>query len=185
MLCRRAGRPKETFRFVAKLPGGVAVINAGAVPSIELKEKKARVEDALHVTRAADFDQQLLLVGLHKLQPVNAAIVFDIEGAQTGAPANGAAGNKGVQHTKPLREVMGFQLGQCAAAILLCRPYQRQRFQHLHRTVKLGKVSCVLDQFHEHNPGNGWQLLQTAKPLHSRPEASLNIDDDISIEQEH
>ena len=38
---------------LAKLAGGVAVINVGAVPSIEMKEKKARVEDALHATRAA------------------------------------------------------------------------------------------------------------------------------------
>ncbi len=38
---------------LAKLVGGVAVINVGAATEIELKEKKARVEDALHATRAA------------------------------------------------------------------------------------------------------------------------------------
>ena len=38
---------------VAKLAGGVAVINVGAGSEIEMKEKKARVEDALHSTRAA------------------------------------------------------------------------------------------------------------------------------------
>jgi chaperonin GroEL len=38
---------------VAKLPGGVAVIKVGAATEIEMKEKKARVEDALHATRAA------------------------------------------------------------------------------------------------------------------------------------
>jgi len=38
---------------VAKLAGGVAVINVGAATEIEMKEKKARVEDALHSTRAA------------------------------------------------------------------------------------------------------------------------------------
>lgn len=38
---------------VAKLSGGVAVIKVGAATEIELKEKKARVEDALHATRAA------------------------------------------------------------------------------------------------------------------------------------
>ncbi len=37
----------------AKLSGGVAVINVGAATEIEMKEKKARVEDALHATRAA------------------------------------------------------------------------------------------------------------------------------------
>ena len=38
---------------LAKLSGGVAVINVGAATEVEMKEKKARVEDALHATRAA------------------------------------------------------------------------------------------------------------------------------------
>jgi chaperonin GroEL len=38
---------------LAKLSGGVAIINVGAATEIEMKEKKARVEDALHATRAA------------------------------------------------------------------------------------------------------------------------------------
>ncbi len=38
---------------MAKLAGGVAVIKVGAGSEVEMKEKKARVEDALHSTRAA------------------------------------------------------------------------------------------------------------------------------------
>ena len=38
---------------VAKLSGGVALVKVGAATEIEMKEKKARVEDALHATRAA------------------------------------------------------------------------------------------------------------------------------------
>ncbi len=38
---------------LAKLTGGVALINVGAATESEMKEKKARVEDALHATRAA------------------------------------------------------------------------------------------------------------------------------------
>ena len=38
---------------LAKLSGGVAVLNVGAATEVEMKEKKARVEDALHATRAA------------------------------------------------------------------------------------------------------------------------------------
>src|SRR5205807_2595920 len=38
---------------LAKLSGGVAIIKVGAATDVELKEKKARVEDALHATRAA------------------------------------------------------------------------------------------------------------------------------------
>lgn len=41
---------------LAKLSGGVAVINVGAATETEMKEKKARVEDALHATRAAVID---------------------------------------------------------------------------------------------------------------------------------
>ena len=43
-------KPQERL---AKLAGGVAVINVGAATETEMKEKKARVEDALHATRAA------------------------------------------------------------------------------------------------------------------------------------
>ena len=43
---------------VAKLSGGVAVIKVGAATEVEMKEKKARVEDALHATRAAVEDSR-------------------------------------------------------------------------------------------------------------------------------
>src|SRR5699024_562488 len=46
------GREKLQER-VAKLAGGVALIKVGAATEVEMKEKKARVEDALHATRAA------------------------------------------------------------------------------------------------------------------------------------
>src|SRR3989475_10758093 len=46
------GREKLQERL-AKLAGGVAVIKVGAATETEMKEKKARVEDALHATRAA------------------------------------------------------------------------------------------------------------------------------------
>src|SRR6201991_4064120 len=44
---------EELQERVAKLAGGVAVIKVGAATEVEMKEKKARVEDALHATRAA------------------------------------------------------------------------------------------------------------------------------------
>jgi chaperonin GroEL len=56
---RRSRRPPRTTTSeklqerLAKLVGGVAVINVGAATETEMKEKKARVEDALHATRAA------------------------------------------------------------------------------------------------------------------------------------
>eukprot|EP01066_Platyproteum_vivax_P011130 Platyproteum_vivax@DN5046_c0_g1_i1.p1 len=47
---------KNLEERLAKLAGGVAVINVGAATETEMKEKKARVEDALHATRAAVID---------------------------------------------------------------------------------------------------------------------------------
>ncbi len=44
---------KDIQKRIAKLSGGVAVINVGAATETEMKEKKARVDDALHATRAA------------------------------------------------------------------------------------------------------------------------------------
>jgi chaperonin GroEL len=65
---------------VAKLSGGVAVIKVGAATEVEMKEKKARVEDALHATRAA-VEEGVVPGGgvaliraqkaVEKLQPVN------------------------------------------------------------------------------------------------------------------
>src|SRR5205814_9480373 len=47
-------RPFQSLQErLAKLAGGVAVINVSAATETEMKEKKARVEDALHATRAA------------------------------------------------------------------------------------------------------------------------------------
>ena len=73
---------------VAKLAGGVAVIKVGAATEVEMKEKKARVEDALHATRAAVEEGivpgggvSLLrsLDGLKKLKGDNADQDFGIE----------------------------------------------------------------------------------------------------------
>ena len=50
---------------VAKLAGGVAVIKVGAGSEVEMKEKKARVEDALHSTRAAVEEGEFLEAVLH------------------------------------------------------------------------------------------------------------------------
>ena len=44
---------EKLLERVAKLAGGVAVIKVGAATEVEMKEKKARIEDALHATRAA------------------------------------------------------------------------------------------------------------------------------------
>lgn len=57
---------------LAKLSGGVAVINVGAATETEMKEKKARVEDALHATRAAVEEGIIAGGGVSLLRAVSA-----------------------------------------------------------------------------------------------------------------
>jgi chaperonin GroEL len=67
---------------LAKLVGGVAIIKVGAATETELKEKKARVEDALHATRAA-VEEGIVPgggVALVRAMPAVAALIKTLEG---------------------------------------------------------------------------------------------------------
>jgi len=69
---------------LAKLVGGVAIINVGAATEIEMKEKKARVEDALHATRAA-VEEGIVAGGgiaLVRAQKVVESVIEKLEGDQ-------------------------------------------------------------------------------------------------------
>jgi chaperonin GroEL len=65
---------------LAKLAGGVAVINVGAATETEMKEKKARVEDALHATRAAVEEGIIPGGGVGLLRTVQALEKMKLEG---------------------------------------------------------------------------------------------------------
>ncbi|MFA4842286.1 MAG: chaperonin GroEL [Candidatus Omnitrophota bacterium] len=65
---------------LAKLAGGVAVINVGAATETEMKEKKARVEDALHATRAAVEEGIIPGGGVGLLRTVPALEKMKLEG---------------------------------------------------------------------------------------------------------
>ena len=65
---------------LAKLAGGVAVINIGAATETEMKEKKARVEDALHATRAAVEEGIVPGGGVALLRAVRALDALKLEG---------------------------------------------------------------------------------------------------------
>ena len=87
---------------VAKLAGGVAVIKVGAATEVEMKEKKARVEDALHATRAA-VEEGIVPGGGVALMRAKAAIK-DLKGANEDQ-------NHGIQIAlrameAPLREIV-------------------------------------------------------------------------------
>ena len=71
---------------LAKLSGGVAVIKVGAASEIELKEKKARVEDALHATRAAIEEGIIPGGGVTLLRAASAVDGLQLDGdVRTGA----------------------------------------------------------------------------------------------------
>ena len=65
---------------LAKLAGGIAVINVGASTEVEMKEKKARVEDALHATRAAVEEGIVAGGGVALLRTAKAIDALVLEG---------------------------------------------------------------------------------------------------------
>ena len=72
---------------LAKLAGGVAVINVGAATEVEMKEKKDRVDDALHATRAAVEEGIVPGGGVALVRAAQAVAALDL----TGDEATGAA----------------------------------------------------------------------------------------------
>ncbi|HUS35263.1 MAG TPA: chaperonin GroEL [Verrucomicrobiae bacterium] len=100
---------------LAKLAGGVAVINVGAATETEMKEKKARVEDALHATRAAVEEGIVPGGGVALLRCLGAIEAVKLEGdEQIGvdivkrsieAPLRSLAANAGVEGSIIVQEV--------------------------------------------------------------------------------
>jgi chaperonin GroEL len=100
---------------LAKLAGGVAVINVGAATETEMKEKKARVEDALHATRAA-VEEGIVAgggVALLRCLPVLEALKLhgdeqigvDIVKRSIEEPLRALAANAGVEGSIVVQEV--------------------------------------------------------------------------------
>ncbi len=102
---------------LAKLAGGVAVINVGAATETEMKEKKALVEDALHATRAA-VEEGIVPgggVALLRAQAALDGLSFDREDEQIGAsilrraleaPIRQIAGNAGAESSIVVAKVV-------------------------------------------------------------------------------
>ncbi len=100
---------------LAKLSGGVAVINVGAATETEMKEKKARVEDALHATRAAVEEGIVAGGGVALLRCYPSIDALKVEGdEQIGvdivkraieAPTRVLAENAGVEGSVVVQEV--------------------------------------------------------------------------------
>jgi len=69
---------------VAKLSGGVAVLKVGAATEVEMKEKKARVEDALHATRAAVEEGVVPGGGVALIRAINAVAKLEAQNEDQG-----------------------------------------------------------------------------------------------------
>jgi chaperonin GroEL len=87
---------------VAKLAGGVAVIKVGAATEIEMKEKKARVEDALHATRAAVEEGVVAGGGVALVRAV--AAIADLKGDNEDQNHGIAAALRAMEN--PLRQIV-------------------------------------------------------------------------------
>ena len=100
---------------LAKLSGGVAVLNIGAATEVELKEKKARVEDALHATRAAVKEGIVAGGGVALLRAIDAintkgmetdvAIGADILKKALEAPARLIVNNAGLEESVVVNKI--------------------------------------------------------------------------------
>ena len=101
---------------LAKLAGGVAVINVGAATETEMKEKKARVEDALHATRAA-VEEGIVpgggvallrcMAALNKVEAEgDAAIGIEIIKKSCEAPLRQIVNNAGLEGAVVVQEVL-------------------------------------------------------------------------------
>ena len=88
---------------VAKLAGGVAVIKVGAATEVEMKEKKARVEDALHATRAA-VEEGIVAGGGVALLRARQAIADKVKGSNHDQDAGIKIVLRAVE--QPLREIV-------------------------------------------------------------------------------
>ncbi len=87
---------------VAKLAGGVAVIKVGAATEVEMKEKKARVEDALHATRAAVEEGVLPGGGVALIRALQA--IKDLKGANPDQDMGIQIARKAME--EPLRQIV-------------------------------------------------------------------------------
>ncbi len=99
---------------VAKLAGGVAVIKVGAATEVEMKEKKARVEDALHATRAA-VEEGIVAGGGVAFLRARAAVAASIKGDNHDQDAGIKIVLRAIE--QPLREIVANAGGEPSVVI--------------------------------------------------------------------
>ena len=121
---------------VAKLAGGVAVIKVGAATEVEMKEKKARVEDALHATRAAVEEGIVAGGGVALVRAIRAASKI------TGANDDQDAGVRIVLRSleEPMRQIIS-NAGEEPSVILNQVKGEKDDYGYNAATGKFGDMS--------------------------------------------
>ncbi len=163
---------------LAKLIGGVAVINVGAATEIEMKEKKARVEDALNATRAAVEEGVVPGGGVAYIRCLKALSNLELVGEQAlgknillralEEPIRQIANNAGregsviVEHVKGLEGAMGFNAATeqyedlIAAGVIDPAKVTRTALQNAASVSgMLLTTECVIADVPEENPAQG------------------------------
>ncbi|MDF7808445.1 chaperonin GroEL [Pontiellaceae bacterium B12219] len=160
---------------LAKLAGGVAVINVGAATEAEMKEKKARVEDALHATRAAVAEGIVPGGGVALIRVQKAIDKIDVEGDEKigadivrkaiEAPLRQLVANAGeegaivVQEVKKGKQTMGYNVAtgeyvdMIAAGIIDPAMVTRSALQYAASiSGLLLTTECMITDLPEKNP---------------------------------
>ncbi len=168
---------------LAKLIGGVAVINVGAATEIEMKEKKARVEDALNATRAAVEEGVVPGGGVAYLRCLKALAALEMKGEQAlgrnillralEEPIRQIANNAGregsviVEHVKGLEGAMGFNAATeeyenlIAAGVIDPAKVTRTALQNAASVAgMLLTTECVIAEIPEENAPAGGGMPQ-------------------------
>jgi chaperonin GroEL len=163
---------------LAKLIGGVAVINVGAATEVEMKEKKARVEDALNATRAAVEEGVVPGGGVAYIRCLKALEGLALEGEQElgknillralEEPVRQIASNAGregsviVEHVKTLEGPNGFNAATekyedlLAAGVIDPAKVARTALQNAASVSgMLLTTECIIAEIPEENPGGG------------------------------
>jgi hypothetical protein len=145
---------------LAKLAGGVAVVKVGAATEMEMKEKKARVEDALHATRAAVEEGIVPGGGVALIRAIGAVVGLKGANSRPGSghrhrpprPGRAAASDR---HQRRRRGIRGDEQGR--------RRHRQLRLQRRHRRVRRH------DGHGHHRPDQGDSHGASKRRIRRRP----------------
>lgn len=127
----------------------------------------------------------LSFIGHQSAQLTHRAIVLDIERAERGLAIDGRRGDQRVDQSQVVREVEPGEIVERQFALDVVRPDDSERSDQLSGAVHLTTVACILHQFHDHQAGHLGQFGQSLEPINRRRMASLNVNQDIGVEQQH